>query len=278
MSNRPRDPTPRSTPTPPAETPPALPVAPAPVRVPTDALSLLLSDWGALGRLGVALAGLAAILAALLLIGVRVLRENKLEVVQTSSGLVYRAAGHDLLVTSLPASAHWTSSGYAVHKGQKVDIRASGRIHLALHRLVDAARSKRRPGLPWVGPDGIPIDAPLDDAALRAYLQQNCVLLPTARQGSLLAAIASPAADPGTLTPIAVGRHLELEAPSDGELWFVVNDTWFDASDRSRRCYEHAPRNDDLGMTFDQIVAERYWNAWFDDNVGEFLVTVRGLD
>jgi hypothetical protein len=30
--------------------------------------------------------------------------------------------------------------------------------------------------------------------------------------------------------------------------------------------------------TFDEIAHDRYWNLWFDDNVGSFLVIVRKAD
>ncbi|HEY4395177.1 MAG TPA: hypothetical protein VGP64_13990, partial [Polyangia bacterium] len=172
--------------------------------------------------------------------------------------------------------APWLNSGFTVKRGDTVHIKASGRVNLSLFRLVDGSKTKERPGLPWVDPRGIFASEmnDVDDPGRRQYLQDKCLLLKKQALGALLYAVGSESADPGTLTPELVGLDKIVQVQADGVLWFIVNEIIFDATDASRVCFDQAPVNPSLKMTFDRLVKEKYWNVWYDDNVGEFLITI----
>ena len=238
--------------------------------------ALLLTSWRAVAHLVVLVVLTVAGLVSCIVLGVRLLRSSGVEVTQTDHGLVYRVGAAKTSVLMLPGSATWLNSGFTVRHGDTVHIKASGLVNLSLFRLVDASRTKERPGLPWVDPQGVFVSelTDVDDRQRRQYLQDNCLILKRQPLGALLYAVGPDSAHPGLLNPDVVGLDKTIEVQKDGALWFVVNEIIFDATDVSRDCFEHAPQNPSLKMTFDRLVAEKYWNVWLDDNVGEFLITI----
>ena len=237
---------------------------------------LLLTNWRAVAHLLALVVLTFAGLACCIVIGTRMLRGSGVEVTQTDHGLIYRVGAAKTEVLMLPGSATWLSSGFVVKHGDSVRVKASGRVNLSLFRLVEASQTKQRPGLPWVDPRGVFVNDLnwVDDREHRQYIQDNCVLLKKQALGALLYAVAPESTDPGTLTPEFVGLDKTIEVKRDGVLWFVVNEVVFDDTPTSKDCFEHAPKNKYLTMTWDELVKEKYWNVWYDDNVGEFLITI----
>ncbi|MCP4651971.1 MAG: hypothetical protein GY858_01110, partial [Candidatus Omnitrophica bacterium] len=58
----------------------------------------------------------------------------------------------------VPANEPWINSGVVIKPGQKIIMHASGRVNLAVHRLVDSAKVDIPPTYNWNGPEGIEID------------------------------------------------------------------------------------------------------------------------
>jgi hypothetical protein len=84
-----------------------------------------------------------------------------------------------------------------------------------------------------------------------------------------------------------IGRGKEITSKEGGTLWLVINDAVLDDSDKSRDAY--VLPQDKLDETYgkgkvteekrqeewERIKTDDYFDAFFDDNAGEFLVQVQ---
>lgn len=60
----------------------------------------------------------------------------------------------DIFIVQLSASSMWHDSGIELLPDEKVSIKASGSVHLGIHRLIEAAKEDRFPKITWIGPKG----------------------------------------------------------------------------------------------------------------------------
>lgn len=195
-----------------------------------------------------------------------------------SGGIVYKVGPEETLSFLLSASAPWASTKFFVRRGDHLHITASGKVSLAIHHLVESAHSDTRPLHGWVGPDGL-----LEGRKIRLFESQDSwreqyLLVPEKPYGALVAAITQSDHPPGSEdTVFLVRREWKGEAPASGFLWFAVNDVIL-GPDRELAYdipAEHKSATYSVPRTFEEIVADQYWNLWYDDNVGSFLVIVR---
>jgi hypothetical protein len=196
-------------------------------------------------------------------------------------------------IVLLPANKPWLNTGIDVVKGQKVTLTASGSVNLAIHRLVNSAQTHERPRLGWLGPDGAPQPYPDDlDNARNPYL-----IAPNLNYGTVLACVAPEVAElrPGITNPRPpgvrlIGRGGSFTAESDGKLWIVVNDVIL--NEKSENAYvakqgvldkvygtdEVTGRSkvteEQKKKEWDTIKGVEYYDAFFDDNAGEFLIQI----
>lgn len=187
----------------------------------------------------------------------------------------------------LPANRLWLNTGLELKKGQSVTITASGSINLAIHRLVETAKDhKKRPRLGWIGPDGgKSYKTDLDNARSKYLISPD-----PDHYGALLACIVSADDRPlGKDNPYPkgikqIGSRGSITAESAGTLWLVVNDVVL--TEQSRDAYVASQKILDevygVGIVtvaqrereWEEIKNRRYYEAFFDDNVGEFLIHV----
>lgn len=201
----------------------------------------------------------------------------------------------------LPASVMWMDTQVDVKPGERLHVRAFGRIQLALDRLVDAARRDAPLEYTWIGPEGdsasvrLPGDAPRD----------KFLIEPGATYGKLLGYLQCGNAEaPSKTNPRpaginAIGNDGTVENRAEDtccRLWVVVNDTFLDSSDEAkskylmteqllRDRYGKLPDKDTGKAEFvtvsaqnakwQQIVERGYWDLWFDDNIGNFFIDIR---
>jgi hypothetical protein len=192
----------------------------------------------------------------------------------------------------LSASHLWTNTGLKMRPNQKINIGATGRVNLAVHRLVDAAKEDVKPRHGWVDPDGDQFknEKPLD------LIRKPLLIEPQVVHGCLLAYVRPQGEpDPGKENPKptgiqVVGRNNEIiyRDPSgrEGTLFLTVNEGVPKDDAKSKAAYianqevldETYGKNKVtvamLRARWDYIVRENYWEVWYDDNVGEFLVQI----
>ena len=172
----------------------------------------------------------------------------------------------------------WTNTGIQVPDDRDIRITASGRATMAIHHIIAAADSPtmQLPLHPWVGPNGLDEASPLPPRRWRPEdgIRSKHLLVKEEHQGKLLAFISAtqPPARPNKQSVIAVGEEVHLRAGQHtaGSLWLAVNEIWLDEVTLDGLKHDEPARAE----RYEAISKDRYANAWYDDNVGEFLVIV----
>jgi len=210
--------------------------------------------------------------------------------IESNRGATVIAFNSGYTIVNLPASTPWASTHMTVKKGQTYTIKATGSVNLGMQSLVkalDNIQTGTRPEHVWLDPAGqtfekkVPGDvmaispgeengkkADSTKSELRKYLVR-----PGSPYGALIAGISTRGdAPPGPEdTTWEVGRDWNFDIPENGTLWFVVNDILFT---------ENSPAPDPKSFsksTVDMIRKNKYWNAFFDDNLGSFLITIKKM-
>ncbi|MCD9188951.1 MAG: hypothetical protein LUM44_21215 [Pyrinomonadaceae bacterium] len=211
------------------------------------------------------------------------LGSRNLEIINTGGGVIYKIGNEEHLTFLLSAAAPWDSpKGFKVEKGDKLKIQASGRVNLAVHHLVDAAINDTYPPLLWSDPDGMPIDKLNDKDKLRL----GGLLVANQPYGALVVGF-SPDLNtkPSSENIKLVGKNWEGTVEVSGVLWFAVNDIYLDLKtfesnpDKDKEFQKMYEATDKSGTrtskrSWEEIRSDKYWNLWFDDNIGDFMITV----
>src|SRR5262249_1057583 len=116
---------------------------------------------------------------------------------------------------------------------------------------------------------------------------------PQEEMGALLALLVAqgdPA--PGAINPrpqgiASIGKRGKISNTKSvsGRLWWTVNDSVLNNSPESRGAYVGPPlvvpidpkeedEREKRVRQWDYIVKNQYWNMWYDDNIGNFLVQI----
>jgi hypothetical protein len=193
----------------------------------------------------------------------------------------------------VPASQLWMDSGLELKPGQKINVSASGAIHLSVHRLVDAAENSQPPRHVWTTPSGE------DEKNLKCVDRERKPFLikPDALYGTLLAYVKpNNQSAPNAQNPIppdiqVIGQpNVQVVYASQesvpGKLFFTVNDIVIKKDPKYEKSYitdqacldETYGKNvrtvQEMKQRWNQIIGSNYWTVWFDDNIGEFLVQI----
>lgn len=190
------------------------------------------------------------------------------------------------------AGTLWLDTGVKMKPGQKISISATGLVNLAIHRLVEAADKDEKPRHGWVGPDG---DQQKNERPVER-LRKRLRIEPKEGFGSLLAYVrAEGEPNPGKENPKPTGVQVvrrngqityEDRLGREGTLFLTVNEAVIQDTPETEAAYvttqealdETYGRNvmtvAQLRERWRQIVKENYWEVWFDDNVGQFLVQI----
>jgi hypothetical protein len=187
----------------------------------------------------------------------------------------------------LPANKLWLNTGIQIKPGQSVKITATGSVNLGIHRLIEAANTHSNPRWNWTDPAGnyeSSRPTPIDKAVKALFIA------PGLKPGVLLAYVTDKnylsKYNPKPQGIQEIGKDGEISSQKGGTLWLVINDAVLDDSNKSRDAYvlpqdkldetygrgkvTEKQRKDEL----ERIQTENYFEAFFDDNAGEFLVQV----
>ncbi len=205
----------------------------------------------------------------------------------------------------------WVSTGIQVKKGDKLKTSATGKIHLSLKWLNfsilfphEHQLARKDPGWEWVDPEGIPEKK----SAQTPRSRNEFKILKDQRYGKLLLAVKDN--EKRILEPKAIGsKQDEISINHDGEIVLTVNDVWLVDNEKGKEAYVPPKSNSDYylheawmfatmkGEDFSKwspaiesqkreeqykkrekdwkaIYNDNKWNAWYEDNVGSFSVSI----
>jgi hypothetical protein len=192
----------------------------------------------------------------------------------------------------LSASHLWTNTGLKMRPNQKINIGATGRVNLAIHRLVDAAKEDSHLTHGWIDPDGEEIinEKPLEQfrkpLRIEPCMGYGCLLAYVQPQGQPPPGLENP--KPKEIQVIGKNNDIIYLDPSgrEGTLFLTVNDAVLKNDAESKTAYIANQKilDETYGVNkltvatlldrWNKIVRDNYWDVWFDDNVGDFLVQI----
>jgi len=207
-------------------------------------------------------------------------------------------SGKDKAISFLPSNVVWLNTGIKLDKKSQVDVVADGQVHLAIHYIVESAKNDSRVQYPWASPQGQGIPSTVKEQVPGDVTRDGQLICPSAPYGTLLAYVGPQDLDKDNPWPTdqpiqIIGNSGAIKNYTDSKqsVWLVVNDSILDASESSRKAYLLDEDTCDLAERYDgydtacdpqalidakkrwsKIKEDDYWNIWFDDNVGSFIV------
>lgn len=192
----------------------------------------------------------------------------------------------------ISAGQLWTNTGLRLNPNQHMTIGATGLVNLAIHRLVDAANEDVRPRHGWVGPEGDqqknekPLDRRRKSLRIDPRVGYGCLLAYVRPEGE-----PDPSKENPKPTGIqVVGRNGELTyldlSGREGTLFLTVNESVIRDDAANQTAYVGTQQALDetygpgkvtvktLRKRWQRLVTDNYWEVWYDDNAGEFLVQI----
>jgi hypothetical protein len=199
----------------------------------------------------------------------------------------------------------WVDTQIKVKKGDKVKINASGKINVAVGRLIKSAKDDIRLMTRWNDPNGLP--STYDDPNYPEV--KNFKLMKEQLFGKLIAGVKE---SNSIIKPYAIGKENVFEVENDGNLFLTVNDIWLSPDNKEaylppisntdyyrnevlesinsennsiaentysqwseeKRKQEIQKQYDLRNEKWQQIKRERNFSLWYDDNIGAFVVTI----
>lgn len=201
-------------------------------------------------------------------------------------------------VSLVPASRCWVNTGLEIKNGDRITIRASGQVHLAMKQI----EQEKIPPVLWSDPDGSPFknldNFDRSDLLIHKHYNQDHQLLvgnlvgyflPVGEADNLEAKPSYNKPHPGAYGGVFnVGSKLESKINDTGKtvnLWLSVNDIILENSPKGAKAYfgdlmKQAKRGDmgqlwkDKQKEWNNIVDRQAWDLYFYDNIGHYLVTI----
>lgn len=256
---------------------------------PKGALASAIESWPNLLRAFTLFAGLMLIVV-LSCIGIYAFivsrSDVKIELTDKGGIVLLTQANNKVGQFLLPASAGWTNTGFIIKPGARVEIQSFGEAHLGFHRLVDAARDDVIPIFPWIGPQGSRFIAESEADTAR----QQLLIEPKAHIGMLLGYLAEPRLPeneepgknnpkPGEIVKLGDRRTIRNQHEEERVLWLTVNDMYL--NNGGRKAYVGDATGDTLDIylkQWNQIKEKEYWELWFNDNIGQYLITIKYIN
>jgi hypothetical protein len=179
------------------------------------------------------------------------------------------------------ASDIWIDTGLDLLPNGEINITATGKATLAIHRLVESAQEDTIPNHGWVGPEG-----GIPDSKTRSF-RRSLLVEPNAEEGSLLAWFSkngdvkpskiNPRPSEGGRLIQFVGNNSTLKNENNYpvRLWLTLNDAVLDSEKTSETAYKENKNGKKINSKWDYIKAHNYWNVWYDDNVGFYQIQVQ---
>lgn len=223
---------------------------------------------------------------------------STVKAIKTESGISIEARANAIVLTIdpsksertgialIPANQLWVDTGIILNADEEAHITATGSVNLSIHRTIEAAIKDKKTRLSWVGPDGGEQEPKFAIDNLRLPLR----LMEKAGYGCLLGYIkpvAEPMPDKDNPKPsgiFKIGKNLEHISGS-GSICLTVNDIVLKDDEASKRIYIADPSiineaYDDqetvktLTDKWNKIIEQKYFDIWYDDNAGSFLVQI----
>jgi hypothetical protein len=197
----------------------------------------------------------------------------------------------------LPSSDVWFDTGIDLKPEETCEFKISGKVHLALHKLVESSYHDRPSVVHWRDANGNEFeklgDTKEQDDAKRALLLYPgdekvignvvCYLHPSAGGNSDFTAqfIRNRKAMTENILSIGTGGRERPIVNTTGKtvrIFLAVNDILFDFSDAARTAMSEAayfgPRKEPaFEKTWTDTIQGKYEKLWYDDNMGSFLVS-----
>lgn len=224
-----------------------------------------------------------------------VLKPNKITI--GDSTLTFFSQDY-VIKTVLPSNLIWLDTQIDIEPETSVSVSADGRVHLAIHYVVDSAFKDSVVKYPWSDPSGQfngskkPVHVPGDPT------RDGQKLCPSANYGRLIAYVGpeklgkeNPWPE-GQIQVLGSDGVIRNDSKEPQRLWLSVNDTALDETDYSEQAYllnedacDLAKRYGyeeecdlrslvDAKKNWQKIKRGQYWNLWFDDNVGSYIVKI----
>lgn len=253
----------------------------------------LFTDFGNLSRLLIFLAALAILFATMAYVLVRYLKPETIQLDTAGTVTITGIGRPPQYLVLLPSSQCWMKTTISLKQGQRAHILSSGRVHLSAKNLVLATdKGQKMIHHTWVGPEG-----DMSTSSSRLDIQRRAMLIaPGEPIGSVLAYVSSGKDDPASnctnarppgVVPVNANGSIEGE----GTLWLTMNDMIIDPKDEAnKKAYISTPEVlreagyiDDKGNGYTMEFLRKRWerfksdgqyDAFFQDNVGSFLVQV----
>ncbi len=196
----------------------------------------------------------------------------------------------------LPACDTWINTGVEIRPDETFEIKVSGKIHTAADKIIEDATMDMKPRYCWIGPEGSPFIIGDDPKTkLSNTIRQNLLLKSDANIGSVLFYLQKEnSPDPNCdiskklFLPDAVSVYDKIKGfkgtNSDNTtyfLWATINDILLRdlTSDSSHIAYiggETDPERIKMKeMNWKAIQKENYNRHWFDDNIGQFIISIK---
>ncbi len=189
----------------------------------------------------------------------------------------------------LPASARWTNTGISFEPKSVVEITASGMVHLGLKSLYVAADTDRKPDWAWCTPKGLDFTS----SRPRDVSRRNFLITPEAPVGAIIGYFQKDGdPEPGMQNQrpqnlITIYERTEITYPDyHAKLWLIINDVMLDPRriEESKNAY-FGPmealtplKRVEKDSSWSYIVSKSYWDIWYDDNLGNYLVQLRAIN
>lgn len=234
--------------------------------------------------LGFMVSAIVCLISALFLF-FKSISPDKPTYVNDKGAVVFTMNEKEIYLWLFNTSEMFANSGIRVKKGDIIKIACSGRYNSAINLLVAAARDDKKLAYEWAGRYGVKNNDSL-----------NLTVSPKDNFGAVLACIFPEGIDP--LTKMDGDKYLFQDASmvntieyfskrngkkikSDGVLTFVIND--IPITDNTNFCSleknndileEEGFQKDNYGEIKKLYLRDGYNNAFFDDNLGEFLMVI----
>lgn len=180
----------------------------------------------------------------------------------------------------LPASEVWVNTGIRLKPNSIIEFTASGKVHLAAHRLMEAAINDTLPLFDWCSPAGVPYRTKRSlDVLRREFLIDH-----KAPMGVIIGHFQKD----GTPNPsvhnqrpdslFTIYEQTEVRVPNyPVTLWLTINDVLLDPSriEEGKAAYCGPEAKPELEKNWDYIVSHDYWDIWYDDNIGTYLIQLK---
>ncbi len=187
----------------------------------------------------------------------------------------------------LPSSDWWYDTGIDLDANQQIKMVMSGRVHLAIHKLVKAAAANERCKVAWTGPEGSPfVDLNEDKDELAA--KKSLLIYPGDNIGNIVMYLC-PLNNVTTFREdflknrkhfsskfhiVTNNQQYVNDSGGKARLFLTVNDMVMDFSAEGLQNSDLAFDRPTKPHTVDDLKKENFNDIWFQDNIGSFLVNL----